>query len=161
LTHSVPQKLPSQCLNAPRSFTHTSITYKKGGKAAREEKHLSTAEKSSTVEDPYDFSTLEAGIQKTLTKLQDDLSKLRTGGRFNPELLEGVRVQLKKDNKQSIRLGDLAQVVPKGGKSVVVLVGEADVSRIVQMDFSWAPNNISMICSMSSPSHPQSRARKT
>lgn len=70
-------------------------------------------------------------------------------------------MQLKKDNKQSIRLGDLAQVVPKGGKSVVVLVGEADVSRIVQMDFSRAPNNISMICSMSSPSHPQSRARKT
>ncbi len=104
---------------------------KKGGKAAREEKISSAPDKSSVVEDPYDFSTLEAGIQKTLTKLQDDLSKLRTGGRFNPELLEGVRVHLKKENKQSIRLGDLAQVVPKGGKSIVVLVGEADVSRLM------------------------------
>jgi ribosome recycling factor len=130
LKHNVPQKLPSRCLNAPRSFCQTSVTYKKGGKAAREEKHSSAGEKSSAVEDPYDFSTLEAGIQKALTKLQDDLSKLRTGGRFNPELLEVVRVQLNKDNKQSIRLGDLAQVVPKGGKSVVVLVGEADVSGI-------------------------------
>ena len=131
MTHCFPQKLPSRCLNAPRNFSQTSIAYKKGGKAAREEKNSSAAEKSSAVEDPNDFSTLEAGIQKTLTRLQDELSKLRTGGRFNPELLEGVRVQLKKDNKQSIRLGDLAQVVPKGGKSIVVLVGEADVSRII------------------------------
>jgi ribosome recycling factor len=131
LTHSFPQKLPSRCLSAPRNFSQTSIAYKKGGKAAREEKNSSAAEKSSAVEDPNDFSTLEAGIQKTLTRLQDELSKLRTGGRFNPELLEGVRVQLKKDNKQSIRLGDLAQVVPKGGKSIVVFVGEADVSGII------------------------------
>jgi ribosome recycling factor len=131
LTHSFPQKLPSRCLNAPRNFSQTSIAYKKGGKATREEKNSSAAEKSSAVEDPNDFSTLEAGIQKILTRLQHELSKLRTGGRFNPELLEGVRVQLKKDNKQSIRLGDLAQVVPKGGKSIVVLVGEADVSRII------------------------------
>jgi len=133
LKHNVSQKPTSRCLNAPRSFCQTSITYKKGGKAAREEKHPSVGEKSSAAEDPYDFSTLEAGIQKALTKLQDDLSKLRTGGRFNPELLEGVRVQLYKDHRQSIRLGDLAQVVPKGGKSVVVLVGEADVSGITYM----------------------------
>lgn len=129
MNHSVPPKEPSRCLNGPRSFSQTSIAYKKGGKAAREEKHSSAAEKTSAGDDPNDFSALEAGIQKALTKLQDDLSKLRTGGRFNPELLEGVRVQLKKDNKQSIRLGDLAQVVPKGGKSIVVLVGEADVSK--------------------------------
>jgi ribosome recycling factor len=161
LTHNVPQKLPSRCLNAPRCFTQTSITYKKSGKAAREEKNSSAAEKSSAVEDPYDFSTLEAGIQKTLTKLQDDLSKLRTGGRFNPELLEVVRVQLKKDNKKSERLGDLAQVVPKGGKSIVVLVGEADVSRTLQTNVSRASTDISVIRSMSSPSYRQSRLPKT
>ena len=153
--------MSSKCLNAPKSFTQSSITYKKGGKAAREEKHSFAAEKSSAVEDPYDFSTLEAGIEKALTRLQDDLSKLRTGGRFNPELLVGVRVQLKKDNKQSVRLGDLAQVVPKGGKSIVVLVGEADVSRIIQKNASWALTDISVICSMSGSSYPQSRALKT
>jgi ribosome recycling factor len=151
LTHSVPQKLPSRCLNAPRGFCQTSIAYKKGGKAARDEKNSSAGENSSTVEDPYDFSTLEVGIQKALTKLQDDLSKLRTGGRFNTELLESVRVQLKKENKQSLRLGDLAQVVPKGGKSIVVLVGEADVSRVMQPDVSQASTNISAICSMLGP----------
>jgi ribosome recycling factor len=128
LTHSIPGKAPSQCLSTHRSFTQTSIFYKKGGKGAKKEDNSGATEKSSVVEDPNDFSTLEAGIQKTLTKLQDDLSKLRTGGRFNPELLESVRVQLKRDNKTSFRLEDLAQVIPKGGKSIVVLVGEADVS---------------------------------
>lgn len=99
---------------------------KKGGKAAKQEARSSGAEEE--VEDPHDFSTLETGIKKTLDKLQEDLSKLRTGGRFNPELLESVRVQLNKDHKATIRLGDLAQVVPKGGRTVTVLVGEADVS---------------------------------
>lgn len=37
-------------------------------------------------------------------------------------------MHLSKDNKASERLGDLAQVLPKGGRSVMVLVGEKDVS---------------------------------
>ena len=80
------------------------------------------------MEDPFDFSTLESGIKKSLEKLKTDLSKLQTGGRFNPELLESVRVQLSKDSKATERLGDLAQVLPKGGRSLMVLVGEKDVS---------------------------------
>jgi len=52
---------------------------------------------------------------------------LRTGGRFNPELLEGIRVHLVKEGKESERLGDLAQILPRGGRKVDVLVGEADV----------------------------------
>jgi ribosome recycling factor len=34
-----------------------------------------------------------------------------------------------KDSKASERLGVLAQVLPKGGRSVMVLVGEKDVSH--------------------------------
>jgi ribosome recycling factor len=71
---------------------------------------------------------LSIGIDKTLEKLNADLSKLRTGGKFNPELLEDVRVHLIKGDKKSIRLGELAQVLPKGGRSLMVLVGEKDVS---------------------------------
>ncbi|APA10064.1 predicted protein [Sclerotinia sclerotiorum 1980 UF-70] len=88
----------------------------------------SSSSSSSTAEenDPFDFSTLQTGIDKSLEKLKNDLGKLRTGGRFNPEVLEGLRVKLGKDAKESFRLGDLAQVLPKGGRSVVVLVGEKD-----------------------------------
>ena len=57
------------------------------------------------------------------------MSKLRTGGRFNPEVLENIKVHLIKDSKASERLGVLAQVLPKGGRSVMILVGEKDVSH--------------------------------
>jgi ribosome recycling factor len=126
--------IPSACFNAPRYFSQTSLLLKKGGKAAKQAARLSGAEVE--VEDPHDFSTLEMGIKKALNKLQEDLSKLRTGGRFNPEFLESVRVQLKKEDKLTIRLGDLAQVVPKGGRSIVVLAGEADVSGELNQRFN-------------------------
>jgi ribosome recycling factor len=103
------------------------LLLKKKGKADRE-KQEAALEVSGEAEDPFDFSTLEDGIEKTLEKLKNDLSKLRTGGRFNPEILENVRVHLSKDSKNSERLGDLAQVLPKGGRSVMLLVGEKDVS---------------------------------
>jgi ribosome recycling factor len=108
-----------------RAFSSTPIAFKKGGKASKKESESSS--ESAEVEDPYDFSTLEAGINKSLEKLEQDLSKLRTGGRFNPEILENVRVHLSKDAKTSIRLGELAQVLPKGGRQVMILVGEAEV----------------------------------
>jgi len=86
--------------------------------------------------DPYDFSTLESGIAKAVERLKDALGKLRAGGRFNPEIIERLKVQLKagegrqgeKVKIETVDVGDLAQVVPKGGRSVVVLVGDEDVS---------------------------------
>jgi ribosome recycling factor len=111
-------------LNGFRAFSQAKFLFKNASKSGG--KSPSTKE-SNIVDDPYDFSTLEAGIGKALEKLTGDLSKLRTGGRFNPELLEAVRVHLSKDSKTSVRLGELAQVLPKGGRSVVVLVGEAAV----------------------------------
>lgn len=76
--------------------------------------------------DPYDFSELEGGIEKAQSKLRDDLSKLRAGGRFNPEVLESLRVQVVKDSKGTERLADLAQVVPRG-RTLNLIVGEKEV----------------------------------
>lgn len=114
-------------LKLRRNFSTSPLFLKKKGKADRE-KEEATSAASGEAEDAFDFSTLESGIEKTLEKLKSDLSKLRTGGRFNPEILENVRVHLSKDSKSSERLGDLAQVLPKGGRSVMILVGEEDVS---------------------------------
>jgi len=72
-----------------------------------------------------------------LEKLTADLGKLRTGGRFNPEILESVRVHLVKDEKGTERLGDLAQVLPKGGRTVMVLVGEKDVCFLVPSELQF------------------------
>jgi ribosome recycling factor len=104
---------------------------KKGGKAAREEKPASSS-KSAASDDPYDFSTLEADIASAIDRLKNDLSKLRAGGRFNPEVLENLRVQPDKKNPQTVKLNDLAQVIPKG-RTVQILVGEQDVLFLSQL----------------------------
>lgn len=111
-----------------RSFTSTTCLQKKGGKAARDEKQAASKSKDSketTSEDPFDFSALETDIANSIEKLKNDLSKLRAGGRFNPEVVESLRVQPDKNNKQTFKLSDLAQVIPKG-RTVQVLVGETD-----------------------------------
>jgi ribosome recycling factor len=125
-TTCLPKPIP-RCLSGHRNFSSNAILLKKKGRAEREAEEAA-AESQTEVEDPYDFSTLEDGISKVLDQLKNDLSKLRTGGRFNPEVLENLRVHLSKDSKATERLGDLAQVLPKGGRSLMILVGERDVS---------------------------------
>lgn len=107
-----------------RQFSHTPLLQKKKTRADREAEEESTT--SSPADDPFDFTQLSTSLEKALQKLSVDLSKLRTGGRFNPETLESLRVHLVKDSKKSERLSDLAQVLPKGGRSLSILVGEKD-----------------------------------
>ena len=113
---------------------------KKGGKAAREASRETSSSSSSSSsssttasssssgsDDASDFSALEEEIQKAMERLRSDLNKLRSGGRFNPDLLEALRVQLGKGSDAAfVKLGDVAQVIPKG-RTVQVLVGEQDV----------------------------------
>jgi ribosome recycling factor len=112
-----------------RLFTTSPTLQKKGAKAARDEAKTSSSSKSdsspSSSEDPNDFTALESEITSSITRLKDDLSKLRAGGRFNPELLENLRVQPDKSSPQKVRLSDVAQVVPKG-RTVQILVGEKE-----------------------------------
>ncbi|KAH6669427.1 ribosome recycling factor-domain-containing protein [Halenospora varia] len=108
-----------------RNFSNSTALHKKKSRADREQA-AEAAEHAEPVEDPFDFSILDASIAKALDKLANDLSKLRTGGRFNPEVLENLRVHLDKNSKKSERLSDLAQVLPKGGRMLMVLVGEKE-----------------------------------
>ena len=113
-----------------RTFSTTPSLLKKKGRAEREAEESLPSSKTPAIDsDPFDFTTLTTGLTKNLEKLKSDLAKLRTGGRFNPEVLENLRVALAKDGGGAKeRLGDLAQVLPKGGRSLSVLVGEKDVS---------------------------------
>ncbi|KAG0651496.1 Ribosome-recycling [Hyphodiscus hymeniophilus] len=122
----MPGPIRAISLRRLRAFSQTPLLLKKKGRVEREKEEEASEKSSAAVEDPFDFSTLEAGIEKSLEKLRNDLSKLRTGGRFNPEVLENLRVQLSKDSKATERLGDLAQVLPKGGRTLMVLVGETN-----------------------------------
>ncbi|CAP98309.1 hypothetical protein E8E15_002662 [Penicillium rubens] len=129
-----------------REFTNSPALYKKKDKAKKASASASEPEESSSApsEDPFDLSQLHNGISTAVARLKDDLSKLRAGGRFNTAVLESLRVQLSKDSKDSVKLGDLAQVVPKGGRMVTLLAAEEDhlkplTSAIVSSNLSLTP----------------------
>ena len=78
--------------------------------------------------DPFDFSALEAGIQKAVDELRSKLSALRAaGGRFDPQLVENLRIKLDKKHGTFVALGDVAQVIPKRGSSLTVIVAQEEV----------------------------------
>lgn len=113
-----------------RTFVSSPALYKKKDKAKK------TPETSdpdfglnAASGDPFDLSQLNNGISIAISRLKDDLSKLRAGGRFNTASLESLKVSLSKDVNDTVRLGDLAQVVPKGGRMVTILAAEEEVGR--------------------------------
>lgn len=75
--------------------------------------------------DPLDFSPFEAAIERILESLKVELAKLRHTGR-SPEVIEALRVKLVKGSKDSVALGEIAQVIPRG-RVLIVAVGEKDV----------------------------------
>lgn len=83
---------------------------------------------ASSSSDPFDLTQLHKGIGDALARFKDDLHKLRSGGRLNPEAIENLRVHVTKGSNETVKLGELAQVVPKGGRAVTIIVGEEDVS---------------------------------
>ncbi|OBT55791.1 hypothetical protein VE04_04287 [Pseudogymnoascus sp. 24MN13] len=92
-----------------RTLTTTPALYKKGKNTAPRDSQKTGTKEAPEEWDPEDLSALRAGTAKANDKLSADLAELRTGVRFNPELLE-----------------HLAPVIPKGGRSVMLLVGEED-----------------------------------
>lgn len=113
--------------NATRLFTSSAPLSKKKDKGGKRSNDIVTTD-TSPPSDPFDLTQLHNGIADALARFKDDLSKLRSGGRLNPEVIENLRVHLVKGSKETVKLGELAQVVPKGGRSVAIIVGEEDVS---------------------------------
>jgi ribosome recycling factor len=80
-------------------------------------------------DEAYDVSGLESQILKSMEKLTHELSQLRGGGKLNPEIVENLKVALGTAagaGKESVRLGDVAQVVPRG-RMFNVVCGEEGV----------------------------------
>ena len=130
-----------------RSFGSSHVLYKKKEKAKKQPDAAPASNSSpgTSSEDPYDLSKLQDGISTALSQLKDDLAKTRVGGRFNTESIESLRVRPHKGSKESVKLGDLAQVVPKGGRMVTVLASEEDVSiRTLHTCFDLFPGFTSL-----------------
>ncbi|KAK0942083.1 hypothetical protein LTR29_006328 [Friedmanniomyces endolithicus] len=110
-----------------RLFTTTPRLLKKASKAARDATPPeSTTQKGTTPpDDPSDFTTLETEIASALTRLQTDLTTLRAGPRSLPPLLSNLRIApLKTSPTTTVKLTDLAQVIPKQNRTIHILVNE-------------------------------------
>lgn len=119
--------------NAGRSFHPTPIQLKKTSKVNRAQTRDSspTPESAASPTDAdkaYDLSGLESKILKSIERFTHELSQLRAGGRFNPELLESLKVRPSKGSNETVRLGDIAQVVPKG-RVISIIASEEDVCQ--------------------------------
>ena len=82
---------------------------------------------SAEGDDPLDTSDLQDGIHDALDRLRDKIAGLRAGGRFDPQLVEDLRVTVNKKQAATAKLADLAQVIPKRGRSLAVIVGQEEV----------------------------------
>lgn len=122
-----------------RTFTTSAVLSKKKDKTKRNDgadsPTASAAAGGAGEADPFDFTQLQTGISEAMTRLKEDLQKLRTGGggRLNPEVIEQLRVNLVKGSNETVRLSEVAQVVPKGGRAVAVIVGEEDVRPLASL----------------------------
>jgi ribosome recycling factor len=101
----------------------------------------------TTTDEAYDVSGLESQILKAMERLTHDLSQLRGGGKLNPEVVESLKVQLGTagHGKESVKLGDIAQVIPRG-RTLNVVCGEEAVrspaaqSHCISLPFNSTSN---------------------
>jgi hypothetical protein len=79
-------------------------------------------------EDLFQLDALRQSIADIQFKLGENITKMRSTVRVNADNFEAIRVLIDKNSKTSVPLRDVAQVVPKGGRSITVQVLDAAVS---------------------------------
>lgn len=90
--------------------------------------------------DPYDHSLLQSQIDTAITRLKENLTKTRDAGRVSPAMLEDLPVELNVKgsstqggaaHKEHLKVRDLANVIPKGGRTLQILVSsESDLKPV-------------------------------
>ncbi|KAF2739766.1 ribosome recycling factor [Polyplosphaeria fusca] len=135
--------------SAVRTLSTTNSLLKKAGKAnktkARSDSSPPTTITPSTpTDEAYDVSGIEAAVLTAIEHLTHDLSQLRSGGRVNPEIVESLKVQLgtQREGKQTVKLKDIAQVVPKG-RLLNVMCGEQEHVKPVTSAIAASPHSLS------------------
>lgn len=139
----------SNATNVIRSFSSSTTLHKKAGKANKAHTvsdstpPVNDLSGSTAADEAYDMSGLEARILKAIERLTHDLSQLRSGGRLNPEIVESLKVTIGtgKEGKETVRLGDIAQVVPKG-RLLNVMVGDQQHVKHVTSAIAASPHSL-------------------
>ncbi|KAF2130502.1 ribosome recycling factor [Dothidotthia symphoricarpi CBS 119687] len=139
--------LRSQCASHTiRSFSISPQFQKKSNKTnkyADSPPSTSKAGQISPTEEAYDVSGLEIAILRAIEKLTHELGQLRGGSRMNPEIIEELKVQLGtgKEGKETVRLGDIAQVVPRG-RMLNIVCGEEDHIKSITSAIASSPHSL-------------------
>lgn len=104
-------------------------------------------------DEAYDVSGLESQILKAIEKLTHELSQLRSGGKLNPDIVESLKVQLGTagHGKETVRLGDIAQVVPRG-RVLNVICGEEGHIKPITTAIAASPHSLTPLAP--EPSNP-------
>ncbi|KAJ1327875.1 ribosome recycling factor [Microdochium nivale] len=95
------------------------------GAAAGEEDDGPKGAPAANPEDPLNFADVKARYEKHSEHFIEKLKKCRAGGRFNPDVISALQVTTDKATGESYPLRELGQVVPKGGRTISVILHEA------------------------------------
>lgn len=136
--------------NSPsaRPFSHTAPCQKKKNNNKKNNSNNHSDDSDSTSQpttsgspagadaegiNPFDFTDLQAAFDRAEKHFSEDLKKLRSGGRFNAEVIGAIPVQPdKKTPAQTFPLRELATVAPLGGRRWSILAfEEGSVKAIV------------------------------
>ncbi|KAI1735915.1 ribosome recycling factor [Xylaria scruposa] len=91
-------------------------------------------------DEPLDFADVESRLQKHAEHFNALLKKVRTGGRFDPDVVGALEVTVDKKAGEAYPLRELAQVVPRGGRAVSLLVHEAEYVKPIMSAVQASPD---------------------
>ncbi|KAI8626784.1 ribosome recycling factor [Xylariaceae sp. FL1651] len=77
-------------------------------------------------DEPLDFADVESRLRKHAEHFRAVFKKLHAAGRFDADAIGGLRVAVDKKAGLAYPLRELAQVVPRGGRAVSLLVHDAE-----------------------------------
>ncbi|KAK7743322.1 ribosome-recycling factor [Diatrype stigma] len=92
-------------------------------------------------EEPSDFTDVQSRLAQHDEHFKETLKKLRSGGRFNPDVLGSLRVAVASGGgEETYPLRELAQVVPRGGRAVSILAHEASAVKPIMSAVQASPD---------------------
>jgi ribosome recycling factor len=131
-----------------RNFSQNPILYKK--KAKKDEapaaKQVEAVEEDESKhpkpnpEQPLDFSDVLSRWAAIDEFHNDIVKKMRSGGRFNPDAIGNVPVQPDKKSPETFALHELAQVVPRSGRTISLLVHEKEYIKPIISAIQASPD---------------------
>lgn len=129
------QQMLRPCLlnNLPlhrREFHSTPLNGAKKNKKGKYEAESSFSNSSSSgksqpsPEEPLNFDDLEEQLKKLEERYQERVKKLKSGSRFNPDMIRSLQVQVDKKTGAKYALREVARVEPGKGRAVSIMVHE-------------------------------------